>query len=141
MGTMPKMIQHRMESFRKKQMRLEELTKLGWGDAADYIRERDMKYGTTKLNVLLGVKSQTDRTATSPSLTTFGERMQALDVVPVQSQIPQVTSRPGSSQTRLGSAKPQADSHIVSVMSDAVPDLPQMEIAKPLHTVNIDHRI
>ena len=47
MGTISKTVQHRMESFRQKQIRLDQLTQPGWGDTADYFRERDMKYGTT----------------------------------------------------------------------------------------------
>jgi len=35
MGTISKMVQHRMESFWQKQMRLDELTQPGWGDIAD----------------------------------------------------------------------------------------------------------
>jgi hypothetical protein len=51
MGTISKTVQHRMESFLQKQMRLATLTELGWGDMADYFRERDMKYGMTELMV------------------------------------------------------------------------------------------
>jgi len=114
MGTISKTGQHRMESFQQKQMSLDELTQLGWGDAADYFRERDMKYGTTERKVPVVVQPQMDTTAATPSLTTFGELMQVLDIVPGQSQMPQVTSRQGSSQMRLGLEKPQADNHIVS---------------------------
>jgi len=46
MGTIFKTVQRRMERFRPKQMRLDQLTKLGWGDTANYFRERDMKYGS-----------------------------------------------------------------------------------------------
>ena len=35
MGTNSKTVQHRMERFRQKQMMLDELTSLCWGDAAD----------------------------------------------------------------------------------------------------------
>jgi len=35
MGTMSKTVQHRMECFRQKQMRLDELTQPGWGDATN----------------------------------------------------------------------------------------------------------
>ena len=49
MGTISKTVQHYMESFRQKQMRLDELTQPGWGDAANDFRERDMKYRTTEL--------------------------------------------------------------------------------------------
>jgi len=55
--------------------------------------------------------------------------MQVLDMVPAQSQMPQVTSQQGSSQMRLGSEKPQADYPIVSLMPDVVPNSSQREIA------------
>jgi len=125
-----------MESFQQKQMRLDKLMQLGWGDAAHYFRERDMKYGTTELMVPAVVKLQTDMTAAKPSPTTFGELMQVLDIVPGQSQMPQVMSWQGSSQMRLGSEKPQADNHIVYLMSDAVPDSSQREIATPVQPVS-----
>jgi hypothetical protein len=51
MGTISKTVQHRMERFWQKQMRLDELTQPGWGDAANYFCERDMKYGTAELKV------------------------------------------------------------------------------------------
>jgi len=47
MGTISTTVQQRMESFRQKQLRLDELTQPGWGDAADYFHERDMEHGTT----------------------------------------------------------------------------------------------
>jgi hypothetical protein len=42
-GTISKTVQHRMDSFRQTQMRLDKLTQPGWGDAANYFRERDVK--------------------------------------------------------------------------------------------------
>ena len=50
--------------------------------------------------------------------------------------MPQVTSRQGSSQRRLGSEKPQADNHIVSLMPNAVPDASLMEIATLVQPVS-----
>jgi len=97
MGTISKMVQHSTESIRQKQMRRDELTQLGQGDAADYFCERDTKYGPTELKVPAVVKPQTDTTAATPSPTTFGELMQVLDIFPGQSQMPQVTSQQGSS--------------------------------------------
>jgi len=132
MGTISKIVQHCMESCWQKQMRLEQLTQPGWGDAANYFRERDMKYGTTELEVLAVVKTQPDRTAATPSPTTFGELMQVLDIILRQSQMPHVTSQQGSSQMRLGTEKPQANNHILSRMPDALPDSSQMEIATPV---------
>jgi len=54
--------------------------------------------------------------------------MQVLDIVPRQSQMPQLTSRQGYSQISAGLEKPQPNNHIVSLMPDAVPALLQMEI-------------
>ena len=92
MGTISKTVQHRMESFRQKQMSIDKLTQPGQGDAANHFHERDMKYGTTELKVPAVVKPQTDTPAATPSPTTFGERMPVLDIVPGQSQMPKVTS-------------------------------------------------
>jgi len=89
------------------------------------------------LKVPAVVKPQTDTTAATPSPSPFVELMQVLDIVPGQSQMPQVTSCQGSSQMRLGSEKPQADNHIVSLMPNAVPDSSQREIATPVQHVSI----
>jgi len=86
------MVQHRMESFRQKQMSIDKLTQPGWGDAANHFHERDMKYRTTELKVPAVVKPPTDTPAATPSPTTFGEHMPVLHIVPGQSQMPQVTS-------------------------------------------------
>jgi len=45
-------IQHSMESFRLKQMVLDELTQPGWGDGANYFCGIDMMYGTAESKVL-----------------------------------------------------------------------------------------
>jgi len=137
MGTISKTVKHRMETFRQKQLRLDELMQPGWGDVADYFREREMKYGTADLKIPAVGKPQEDSTAATPSPTTFGELMQALNIVPGQSQMPQVTSRQETSQMRLGSEKPQADNHIVPPMPAAVPDSSPIEIAKPVQPVRI----
>jgi len=112
MGTISKTVQQRMESFRQKQMKLDELTQPGWENAADYILERDKKYGTAELRVPVVVQPQTDDDASAPPPTTFGELIERLDIVPGISQMPQGTSRPGSSHIRLGSVKPQLNTSI-----------------------------
>jgi len=66
MGTISKSVQLHMESFRQKQMRLDKLMEPRWADMADYFNERNMKYGTTKLNVSAVVKPQTDMTTPKP---------------------------------------------------------------------------
>jgi len=136
MGTIFKTVQHRMESFRQKQMRLDQLTQPGWGDAADDLCETDMQYGTIELKVPAVGKPQTDSTAATPSQTPFAELMQALDIIPGQSQMPEVTSQQRSSQIRLGSEKPQADNHIVPPMPAVVPDSSHIQIAKPVQPVS-----
>jgi len=90
MGTISKMVQHCMESFRQKQMRRDTLTQTGWGDAADLFSEREVKYGMTELMVPAVVKPQTVTTTATPSRTTFGELMQVHDIVPRQSRMLQL---------------------------------------------------
>lgn len=71
MGTLSKTVQHLMQIFVQKQLRLDKLNKLRWRDMADYFRGRDMKYWTTKLYVPSVGKPQADSTVATPSLTTF----------------------------------------------------------------------
>jgi hypothetical protein len=66
-GSMSKMVQHSMESLRQKQLRLDELTQPGWGDGADYFRERDMMYLTTEVNIRGDGKPQQDLTEATRS--------------------------------------------------------------------------
>ena len=141
MGTISKMVQHRIESFRQMQMRLAKVMQPGWGDGADYFRVRDMKYGMTQFEVPPVVKPQTDTTVATPSPTTFGEHIQVLDIVPGQSRMLQVTSRQGTSRMSLGSEKPQACYDIVFLMPDTVPNSSQMEIATPVRPVSFYPRI
>jgi len=107
MGTITNTVQHCMESFRQKQMRLDELTQPGWGNAANYFCERYMRYGTAELMVPAVIKPHIDSTTATPSPITVGEHMQTPDIVRGQSEMPAVTPRPGSSQMSLGSEKPQ----------------------------------
>ena len=46
MGTITSTVLQPMERCRQKQMKLDELTRPGWEETADYIREGDKKYGT-----------------------------------------------------------------------------------------------
>jgi hypothetical protein len=140
-STNSKTVQHHVESFLQKQMMLDELMRPGWGDAADYFSERDMKYKTTELKVTAVRKTQIDVTAAIPSPTTFGELMQALHILLGQLQMLQVTSRQGSSGKRLGSEKPHPDNHIVQPMSAPVPDSSQIQIAKSVQPVSFDSSI
>ena len=136
MGTITKTVQHCMESFRQKQMRLDELTQPGWGDAANYFRERDMRYGTAELKVPAVVKPQIETTAATPSPITVGEHMQTPEIVRGQSEMPAVTSRPGSSQMRLGSEKPQSHKFISVHSPGMATDSMPIQDANPVEPVS-----
>jgi len=105
MGTISKTVQHRMESYRQKHIRLDDLTQPELQDAVNHFWERDKKYETAELKVPAVVKPQIDTTAATPSLTTFRDYMQTLDIVRGQSPMPAVTFQQGSSQMWLGSEK------------------------------------
>jgi len=127
MSTMSKTVHYRMEGFRQKQMKLDELMQPGWGDMADYIHERDKKYWTTELKVQAVVQPQTGDDAASSVRTTFSEPLETIDSVPGKLQMPQVTSRPGSSHIMLGSQKPQTHEHIPSLPPAPMPDWSQIQ--------------
>jgi len=115
MGTISETIQYPMECFRQKQMKLDELTQPGCGDADDYFCERHEKYGTTELKVPAVVHPQPADDAVSSVPTTFIDPVETLDNLPGIMQMPQVTSRPGSSHMRLGLRKPQTHEHTPSL--------------------------
>jgi len=81
-----------MECFRQKLMKLEELTKPGWGDAADYFCERDKEYGTTEWTVPAVLQLQTAHDSASSAPPTFGEPMETLDSATGELQMLHVTS-------------------------------------------------
>jgi len=136
MGTISETVQQCVESFRQKQMKLDELTQPGWEDAADYFREQDKKYGTVELRVLVVVQPETDDDASAPPPTTFGELMDRLDIVPGISQMLQGTSWPGSSHIRLGLVKPQSNTTISGLEPAAEPDTLPLLKAKPVEPVS-----
>jgi len=87
-------------------------------DAANYFSEREKKYRTAELKVPAVVTPQIDKTAASASPTMAGEHMQTLHIVRGQLEMPAVTSRPGSSQMRLGLEKPQSNKFIPNLSPD-----------------------
>jgi len=93
MGTIIKMVQQCMERFRQKQMKLDELTQLGWEDTADYFRDRDKKYCTSELRFPAIVQPQTDNDPEAPAPTTFGELIECPEIVPRILPTPQRTFR------------------------------------------------
>ena len=137
MGPISKPVPQCIQSFRQKQMRLDELTQPGWGDAANYFRETDMKYGTAELRVPAVVMTQIDTTAATTPPKSFGEHMHTVDIVRVQWQILAVTSRPGSSRIRLGSEKPQLPKFLLVHLPDPVPHLALIHDAMPVEPVSL----
>jgi hypothetical protein len=136
MGTITKTVQQRVESFRLQQVKLDELTQPGWEDAADYFCEQDKKYGTAELRVPVVIQPQTDDDASAPPPTTSEELMARLDIVPGISQMPQGTSRPGSSHIRLGSVKPQSNTSISELEPAIEPDMSPLLNVKPVEAVS-----
>jgi len=124
-----------METFRQKQMKLDELTQPGWEDAADYSKESNKKYGTSELRVPAVVEPQPDNHVAEPAPTTFGELMQLLEIVPGISQMPQGTSRPECSHIRLGSVKPQSNISISGLLPAIDSDMSTLLKAKPVELV------
>ena len=138
MGKISKMAQQRMVRFGQKQMKLDELTQPGWEHAADYFSERDTSYGTSDLRVPAVVKPQTDDDAAAPAPTTCGELFECLGVVPGILQMPQGTSRPGSSHIWLASGKPKSSTSISGLAPPAVIGSSLIQNAKPVELVSFD---
>jgi len=82
MGTITKSVQQCLERFRQKQMKLDELSQPGWQDAPDSFSEIHMKYGTSTLRVPAVVQQLSDDIEATPVLTTIGEDLECLYIVP-----------------------------------------------------------
>jgi hypothetical protein len=136
MSTITKTVPQRMERFWQNQMKLDELSQPELEDAANYFRERDKKYGISKLMVPAVVHPQKNEDALAPPPRTFGELMESHDIVPGISQRPQGISQPGSSHIRLGSVKPEFKSSIPSGEPAAEPDSSTLLKEKPVEPVS-----
>jgi len=117
-------------------MKLHPLTQAGWEDAANSLRERDKKYGISKLMVPAVAQPQTEDGVTAPALTTFGERLECLDIVPGISQMPHWTSRPSSSLIRCGSGKLRLNTSIPVLAPAAKPDSALIQNVKPVQLIS-----
>jgi len=136
MGTFCIRVQHRMERFRQKRTKLDEVMQPGWGDTADYFGERVMKYGSSELQVPAVVQSQRDDYAPCSVPTTFGGPMKTLDSIPGKSQMRQVTFRPGSSHMTLQLRTPQTHKGIMSLLTAPAPDSSTILISKHVEPVS-----
>ena len=136
MGTITKTVQLRKDRNRQKQMKIDDLTHPGWEDAANYLCERYKMYGTCELRVPAIIQPQTDDDAVAPALTSFGEHMECLGIVPGISQLPQGTSRSGSCHIRLGSVKPQSNTSISGLEPGAERDTSSLLNVKPVEPLS-----
>jgi len=82
MGRITKTVQKRMERFRQKQMKFDELTQLGWEDVADDFCEQDKKYGPSEWRVQAVIRPQTNDDTPPHPPTTFAALMVSLGIVP-----------------------------------------------------------
>jgi hypothetical protein len=94
-----------------------------------------MKDGTAELKVRVVVNYQMDTTAATPSPTIFGEHLQTLGIISGQLHMLAVTCRPGSSQMRLGSEKPQSHKLILLYSPVAESDSILIQDTKPVEPV------
>jgi len=70
-----------MEYFWVQQMKLDTLTQLGWGDVADYCRQRDKKYQMSKFMGPAAIKPQTEKVSAISTPTSCGEHLEALVII------------------------------------------------------------
>jgi len=82
------------------------------------------------------VKSQTDDNADASALSSFGELMESLDIVPGMSQMTEGTCRPGSSHIRLGFGKPRWDTNLADLEHAAEHDSLPIPNGKPVEPVS-----
>jgi len=136
MCTITTTVQQCLERFRQSQMKLDELTQLGWKDSANSLCERDKKYGTSGLQVPALLQKQTGLDATTPVPSMIGQLLEGLDIVPGISRMPQGTSRPESSHIWLDSVEPQSNTSTSGLESTAERNASPLLNAKPVVPVS-----
>jgi len=119
MGTTTNTVQHHMERFRQKLRTCDELTQPGWGDAANNMQKRDMKYGTSEFRVLAVIKPHTNTFVDTPAPKTLGELMESHDTIHGKLQ---QTFRQGSCHMRLASGTPPSQERRASLPPDIAPN-------------------
>jgi len=140
-GTVTKTVPQRMQRFRPKQLKLDELSQPGWEDAADYFCGIDDMYGESELRVSAIVQPQTDDDAEAPARTTSGEFMECLEIVHGILQMPHGSSWPGSCHIRLGSVKLQLNTSKSSLEPAAEHNMSSLLKAKPVEPASFYPRI
>jgi len=138
MGRITRTVLQCMDRFQQKQMKLDELTQPGWEDTANHFGEMGQKYSTSELRIPAVVQPQTDDDAAAPAPTTFVELTVLLRIVSRISQMPQGTSRPGSSHMRLGCGKTQSNMSIPCSAPATEQDPSTFQNAKPVKLLRFD---
>jgi len=136
MSTITKTVLQSLERFLQKQMRVDKLTQPGLEDAANYLSERDKKYGTSPLRVPAVVQQHADNDPATPVPSMIGELLECLDIVPGLLHMTQGTSRPGSRHIRLGSVKMQSNTTISGFEPAAQLDTLPLLRVKPVEPVH-----
>ena len=95
-------------------------------------------YGTSGLRVPAVVQPQTDDDAVAPARNTSGELLECLDIVSGISQMPQGTSRPGSTHMRIGLGELQPSMSILCLATGTEPDSSLIWNANPVELVSFD---
>jgi len=137
-GTISETVQTCMEHFWQKQMKVDELTRSGSGDPADYFSERGEKNGMICGKVPAVMQPRPANDAGSSAPTTFSEPMETDDSGTGKLQMPQVTSRPGSSHKRLGSRKLQTLEPIQSFHPAPMHHSSPIQISKHVEPVSFN---
>jgi len=136
MGKISNTVQQQMGRFPHKHMHLHELRQPGWGDTANYFRERDEQYGTSIFMVFAVVKLQMNVDWAAPAPPTFGELMECLDIVPGISLMLQGTSRPGCGHIKLSAGQPQSNRGIAGLECAMEANSSHIHKAKPIQPVS-----
>jgi len=137
LGKITKTVLHFMEKFLLKQMRFDELTQMGCENAADYIRERDKKYGTSELMVAAVNQLQMDDNAAPAAPATCGELIVCLDIFSGITQMLQGTLQPGSGHMRLCSGKLQSNRGIPGRPPSMEPDTSPLQNGKSVELISV----
>jgi hypothetical protein len=120
--TITKLGHQYMERFFLKQIKLTKLKHQGWDDdAADYFWERDQKYDTSELIVPAAIQPEMDQDeAGHAQLIIIGDLVLCRGNGAKMTQMPQMTSRPGSRDSIQGSGNLQLNTCIFGVAPAAM---------------------
>jgi len=137
MGTISKTVQQRSERFRQIYIEHDQLTRLVWGNTANYFRERDSECGTTYWSIPAAIEPQTDDVVATPAPTAFEEQIEWLDIILRRVRIPQGMSQLGSSHMSKSCLKPQWHNGGACLLPDMEPEWSPVHNVMPVEPVCI----